>query len=205
MSRCSPRCCNGCRTEAREERRTLKQEAASISACCSGPFPAMVEDAEEEDASDDEPIASDILFDIEEGDHVWATGLIPEAQYVQATSTISQRLVESFARNSEANPTLPTGGCGSKNPIPDYVKIFGQVFSEEGFAKFPNLKPWDHAIELVPGTQPKGCKIYLISVTEQSELDCFLTENLETGCVWQFKSSMASLLELPLLVTVPIV
>jgi predicted aspartyl protease len=109
MSRCSPWCCNRYRTEAREERRMLKREAASISACRSGSFPATVEDVEEEDASDSEPTASDISFDIEEGDRVWATGLIPEAQYIQATSTISQRLAEGFARNSEANPTLPTG------------------------------------------------------------------------------------------------
>ena len=109
---------------------------------------------------------------------MWATGLIPEAQYIQASSTISQRLVEGFAKNAEANPTLLTGRSGSKDPIPDYIKIFGQVFSEEGFAKLLNRKPWDHAIELVPRAQPKGCKVYLISVTEQSELDCFLTENL---------------------------
>jgi len=109
MSCCSPRC-NGCRTKAREERRILKREAASINACRSGSFPATVEDAEDEDASDDEPAASDIPFDIEEGDCVWATGLIPEAQYIQATSTISQRLAEGFARNSEINPTLPTRG-----------------------------------------------------------------------------------------------
>jgi hypothetical protein len=100
--------------------------------------------------------------------------------------------VEGFARNSEANPTLPTGGSGSKNPIPDYVKIFGQVFLEEGFVKLPNRKPWDHAIELVPGAQPKGCKVYPILVTEQSELDRFLTENLETGHIRQSKSPMAS-------------
>jgi predicted aspartyl protease len=175
MSRCSPRCCNGCRTEAREERRILKREAASINACHSGSFPATVEDADEEEEVDDEPTASNIPFDIEDGDRVWATRLIPEAQYIQASSTISQWLAEGFARNTEAHPTLPTGGSGSKNPIPDYVKIFGQVFSEEGFAKLPNRKPWDHAIELVPGAQPKGCKVYPISVTEQSELDRFLT------------------------------
>ncbi len=135
---CLPRCCNGCRTEAREERQILKKEAASINACRSGSFPATVEDAEEEDSASDEQTASDIPFDIEEGDHVWATGLIPEAQYVQATSTISQRLAEGFAKNAEANPTLPTGGRGSGGSVPDYVKIFGQVFSEEGFAKLPN-------------------------------------------------------------------
>jgi hypothetical protein len=45
---------------------------------------------------------------------------------------------------------------------------------------------------LVPGAQPKGCKVYPISVTEQSELDRFLHENLETGRIRQSKSPMAS-------------
>jgi hypothetical protein len=141
--------------------------------------------------SEDEP-TSDIPFDLEEGDRVWATGLLPEAEYVQATSTISQRLVETFAKNAEPHPTLPTGRSGSKDLVPDYVKMFGQVFSEEGFMKLPNWKPWDHAIELVPGAQPKGCKVYPLSVTEQVELDNFLTENLETGRICPSKSPMAS-------------
>jgi len=153
MSRCSPRCCNGCRNEAREERKALKKEAASVNACQSGPFPATVED----EASDNEPPASNLSFDIEEGDQVWATGLIPEAQYICATSTISQRLAESFAKNMEPNPTLLTGGKGSGGLVPDYIKTFGQVFSEEGFAKLPNRKPWNHAIELVPEAEAKGC------------------------------------------------
>jgi len=58
--------------------------------------------------------------------------------------------------------------------------------------KLPNRKPWDHAIELVPGAEAKGCKVYPISVVEQSELDHFLTENLETGHIRPSKSSMAS-------------
>jgi hypothetical protein len=70
---------------------------------------------------------------------------------------------------------LPTGGAGSKDPLPDYMKMFGQVFSEEGFAKLPRRKPWDHAIEFTPGAQPKGCKVYPLSVKEQAELDAFLT------------------------------
>ena len=70
--------------------------------------------------------------------------------------------------------------------------MFGQVFLEEGFAKLPNWKPWDHAIELTPGAQPKGCKVYPLSVKEQAELDVFLTENLETGRIQQSKSPMAS-------------
>jgi len=154
-----------------------------------------VEDIDKEEEVDNEPTASDIPFDIEEGDRVWATGLIPEAQYIRASSTISQRLAEGFAQNTEAHPTLPTSGSGSKSPVPDYVKIFGQVFSE-GFAKLPNRKPWDHVIELVPRAQPKGCKVYPISVTEQSELDRFLTENLETGRIRLSKYPLLSYLNL---------
>jgi predicted aspartyl protease len=135
MSRCSPRCCNGCRTEAREERRLAKRDAANISACRTGPFPTAAEDSPE--TSEDEP-TPDIPFDLEEGDRVWATGLLPKAEYVQATLTISQQLAESFARNTEPLPMLPTGGSGLKDPVPDYVKMFGQVFLEEGFAKLPN-------------------------------------------------------------------
>jgi predicted aspartyl protease len=190
MSRCSPRCCNGCQTEAQEERKLVKRQAANVNACRTGPFPAATEDSSE--MSEDE-LTSDIPFDLEEGDRVWATRLLPKAEYVQATSTISQRLAETFAKNTEPHLTLLTGGSGSKNPVLDYVKMFGQVFSEEGFAKLPNRKPWDHAIELIPGAQPKGCKVYPLLVTEQAELDNFLTENLETGRIRPSKSPMASL------------
>ena len=130
----------------------------------------MVEDAENEDDLS-EASTSDLLFDLEDGDRVWATGLLPEVEYIQATSTHSQRLAESFSRNCHPHPTLPTGGMGSRDPVPDYVQMFSQVFSEASFAKQPNRKPWDHAIELVPRAEAKGCKVYLLSVTEQGELD----------------------------------
>jgi hypothetical protein len=126
---------------------------------------------------------ADLPFDLEEGDRVWATGLLPEVQYIQATSTISQWLAESFSKHTEPKPTLLTGGMGSHGSIPDYVKMFGQVFSEEGFSKLPNRKPWDHAIELTPGAQPKGCKVYPLLLKEQAELNVFLTENLETSAL----------------------
>jgi hypothetical protein len=55
-----------------------------------------------------------------------------------------------------------------------------------------NPKPWDHAIELVPGEKPSGCKVYPLSPSEQKELDAFLKENLETGRIRPSKSPMAS-------------
>ena len=120
------------------ERKDARKEAASIEACWLGSFPASTGEAEAEEISDNEPPTSDLPFDLEEGDRVWATGLLPEAHYIQAFATISQRLAEGFTKNAEADPTLPTGGRGAGSSVPDYVKIFGQVFSEEGFTRLPN-------------------------------------------------------------------
>jgi hypothetical protein len=118
MSCCLPRCCIRCRGRIIEEQKTLKKETVSINACRAGPFPVTAEDA-----SNDKPPMSDIPFDLEESNRVWAAGLLPEAEYVCATSTISQRLAENFAKNTEPHLTLLTGGRGLKDPIPDYVKI----------------------------------------------------------------------------------
>jgi len=90
-----------------------------------------VEDADEEDEANAKLMVSDIPFDIEEGDRVWVTGLILEAQYIQASSTISQQLVEGFAKKTKANPTLLTGGSSSKDPIPDYIKILDKSFQKK--------------------------------------------------------------------------
>ena len=109
MTRCLPRCCVGCREDICTERQNSKKEEASINACRTGPFPVL-----SEETSNDQLPAQDLPFDLEDGDQVWATGLLPEAQYIEATSTISQRLVKSFSRNTESNPVLPTDGSGSK-------------------------------------------------------------------------------------------
>ena len=53
-------------------------------------------------------------------------------------------------------------------------------------------KEWDHAVELIPGSKPAGCKIYPLSPMEQKELDTFLKENLEMGQIRPSKSPILS-------------
>ena len=50
MSRCLPRCCTGCRTEVKEERSAKKEDIQRINACHTGPLPAFVEDADEDES-----------------------------------------------------------------------------------------------------------------------------------------------------------
>jgi hypothetical protein len=52
MSRCSGRCCSGCRDEIREERRTQKVEARHIYTCSEGDLPALLPDNEDDDEVD---------------------------------------------------------------------------------------------------------------------------------------------------------
>ena len=55
------------------------------------------------------------------------------------------------------------------------------MFAKEDFDILPEHHKWDHAIELIPGAEPKPSKVYPLSPLEQAELDAFLEENLCTG------------------------
>src|SRR4051812_36161474 len=68
-----------------------------------------------------------------------------------------------------------------RNHATHYHDFIKDVFSKESFDELPPRKPWDHMIELTPGSQPIDCKIYPLSSEGQKQLDEFLKENLESG------------------------
>src|ERR1700678_973205 len=138
MSRCPPRCCPGCRDEGRQERGARKAEIWRMHACTAGFAPEIDHDSH----SSDEDTSEETPEPIEDGDCIFATGLLPSpsSMDIRASSTISQRLAEAFKSNSEA--TSP--------PIPEYLREFSSVFSKKSFDVLPESKDWDHAIELIP-------------------------------------------------------
>ena len=77
--------------------------------------------------------------------------------------------------------------------LPDYVKGFESVFTKEDFDILLEHRQWDHAIELIPGSEPKSSKVYPLSPVEQKELNSFLEENLRTGRIRPSKSPMIAL------------
>ena len=181
MSQCPPRCCSGCREELWQERIIWKAEIRRIDICSAG-LTLEVDHDSEDDSEPDTVDSEDEPISIEEGDWILATGLLPPPLMEICTlSTISQRLAEAFQTNIEAT-----------TPVPEYLKEFTSVFSKQTFDVLPEPKEWDHAVELIPGSKPSGCKIYPLSPTEQKELDMFLKENLETGQIWPSKSPMLS-------------
>src|SRR5712672_371109 len=79
------------------------------------------------------------------------------------------------------------------NPIPPAYQRHHKVFSEEAEQRFPEVRIWDHAIELKPGapsTLPG--KIYALSQLELQELAKFIEEHLAKGYIRPSKSSYAA-------------
>jgi len=107
-------------------------------------------------------------------DQLFLTRLLPEPDQVElrATTMTSQRLAEGARRSAETQ--------AAATPLPAYVTEFQSVFAKEDFDILPEHCKWDHAIELVPGAEPKSSKVYPLSPLEQAELDAFLEENLRT-------------------------
>jgi hypothetical protein len=164
MSRC-PVQCSTCRVEEKRDAKMQKSTISQINACRSGAFPMMVEEDEDEsphvnaDETDEEAQDTGPAFDddfdsdvdditIEEGDCVFMTMVHPvDPQYfVRASSTVSGRLAEAFAKNSKPKDF--------HDIVPTSLHAYADVFSETAFDSLPEHRKWDHAIEL------ERCSVY---------------------------------------------
>jgi len=108
----------------------------------------------------------------------------PTVEELRAASTTSQKLAEEAHRSVEAQ----------RKPfiLPDCVRGFESIFAKENFDILPEHRQWNHAIELIPGSEPKSSKVYSLSPVKQKELDAFLEENLYTGRICPSKSPIAA-------------
>jgi len=157
-------------------------ETRALNVCRSRPCPEYAEDSEEDEA----PVRT-WEAEYEPGDRLFMTRILPDStrEDLRAASTTSQKLAEGAHRSVEA----------WKEPfiLPNCVRGFESVFAKEDFNVLPEHRQWDHAIELIPGAEPKLSKVYPLSLVEQEELDSFLEENLCTGRICPSKSPMAAL------------
>lgn len=129
--------------------------------------------------------SDELLMEWDEFEHEISSG--SEFIWIRATFTPSQQMAEQAAnakRGALDEPTIP----------PEYEgHCF--VFDKHALERLPELGargPWDHAIELKEGAQPKNCKVYPLSPEEQRALDVFLKEQLDKGYIRPSKSPMAA-------------
>jgi hypothetical protein len=147
-----------------------KLTTLQINACRSGTFPAMAEedkdesphmnmDETDEEAQDTGPALDNDLdnevddFTIEEDDRVFMAMVHPvnPHHFICASSTVSRRLAEAFAKNSEPK--------GFEDIVPMSLHTYADVFSGMAFDSLPERRKWDHAIELEREPSPGFRKV----------------------------------------------
>ena len=105
--------------------------------------------------------------------------------YLQSTHS---NLATEFAIKARAAKQKQT----FEDVVPKTYHEYKDVFDKENFDELPPRRPWDHAVELLPGDHTIDCKTYNLSPDEQKELDAFLEENLKSGRIQPSKSPFAS-------------
>ena len=99
----------------------------------------------------------------EEGDKIWLQTRV-------AKTTVAQQLAE--AATDKKKRTW-------QEIVPEWYHCHGKVFSKEASERFPDRRPWDHAIELKEDAPASiNCCVYPLSPKEKEEQHEFLLQNL---------------------------
>src|SRR6266702_4046879 len=99
-------------------------------------------------------------------------------------TTHSQQLAEA-AYDKTAHPWMDL--------VPKELHTYQKVFSEEEAQCFPELKHWDHKIELLENAPATlDCKIYPLTQLEHEAQDKFLAEHLQKGYIRSSSSPYAA-------------
>ena len=113
----------------------------------------------------------------EEGDEVWLQTRI-------AKTTVASQLAQDATDKRKRT---------WQELVPEQYYRHGKVFSEEASKRFPDQRPWNHAIELKEDTPMSiNCQVYPLSPKEKEEQHKFLTQNLRLQRIRCSKSPYAS-------------
>src|ERR1700748_1340870 len=115
--------------------------------------------------------------DFEEGDELWCGTTIGKTT---VASELAQQATDKKKRSWD-------------EIVPKAYHKYAKVFSESASERFPDKRPWDHAIDLKPDAPASiDCKVYPLSPKEKEEQKEFLEGNLCLKRIRRSKSPYAS-------------
>ena len=116
-----------------------------------------------------------------------------QAQFTRAVKACGRRMKLRVATQTKASQLAEQNQTKTTPQLPKEYQRHAQVFSEQKAQRFPESRPWDHAIELkkdAPSTLPG--KIYSLTQSEQKALQEFIKEHLQKGYIRPSKSPYAA-------------
>ncbi|KAK3536205.1 hypothetical protein QTP86_000182 [Hemibagrus guttatus] len=99
----------------------------------------------------------------------------------------------SLIYNKYLRSTVQSNGeCGKEANLPGEYQDYQDVFSQMAATKLPPHRPWDCAIDLLPGAKlPKG-RVYPLLIPETKAMEEYISEALQQGFIGPFTSPVAS-------------
>ncbi|KAI5615365.1 hypothetical protein C0J50_10790 [Silurus asotus] len=76
--------------------------------------------------------------------------------------------------------------------VPQEYQAFSDVFSEKAATLLPPHRPWDCAIDLVPGAKLPKARVYPLSAPEHKAMESYIQQALRQGFITQSSSPAAS-------------
>jgi hypothetical protein len=83
--------------------------------------------------------------------------------HIRAKTSVSQKLAHNSEKDQEDKKK------SSDELLPEQYREYKRVFEKTASERFPELKPWDHAIDLKPDFIPRDCKVYPLTPGEQTK------------------------------------
>ena len=113
----------------------------------------------------------------EPGDEVWCRTIIGKTMVAQQ---LAEQAIDKTKRTWQ-------------KIVPKCYHKFSRVFSERDSEKFPDRRPWDHAINLKPDAPTSiNCRVYPLLPAEKEEQHKFLDQNLRLKRIRRSKSPYTS-------------
>jgi hypothetical protein len=111
----------------------------------------------------------------------------------EKTSIVQQLEDECTINGISTDLAIQAGEQQKAAEIPDKLKEFTKVFSDEASQRFPPSQEWDHAIDLKPNAPDAlPCKIYPMTREEDKALEEFIDEMTANGYIQPSKSPYTS-------------
>jgi hypothetical protein len=144
----------------------------------------MEEEEDEPTISTQNPTEnSELLLSPDDLDNITISHAELEELWINVKTSHSQTL----AHEHDQKKDIPI-----KELVPEEYHEWLDVFNEKASDRFPDSRPWDHAIDTKEGFEPKNFKAYALSPEEHKLQKEFVDENLEKGYIRPSKSPMAS-------------
>ena len=124
----------------------------------------------------------------------WLKEVNPKIDWRKQTASLLMTQIENVSKPNKKNGEWLVAWkeevTKKEEALPKEFQMYAGIFEDKwDDSALPEHKPWDHAIELKEGEEPKAFPMYKLSPEQQKLLMNYIDEHLKKGLIRESKSS----------------